>query len=665
MTSAFAKHPETLQMNPDYEELLLRSVTTMLRETVYGVTLSPLPPQLAALVVSGTFVSLKRRKHLRGCCGGLHAQPAALGNILPDAINRTVFEDPRFPPVSPSELPYLDVEIWLLFNPQKVRAQGIDRVSQVVTGGKHGVIIHWGEHRGLLLPGVALEHNWDSQTFLEHVCLKAGMHPSRWLEDDISLVTFEGLAIRGPVSAAEQGPGLHFLSEAQIGGYADFCRDNLATLLFGGTPRYSPPGLPDGTISGMILSLDPGNGDSPWQASKIDLHRGLALHATLFQLTQAFAPVLAGAGVAETDLQRLGLAIFYDPILHGGLDEPDLRGFEPARRAVVLFERGRSSLVYCANQEPHMNLREAAERLPVRDPQATQVFSLAADTSHPRITHAAGPQPMAGAPVRPAAMAGKFYPAEPEALRALVDALLGPPQAKAIWHAAMAPHAGLRYSGHVAGAVFGRLKIPKTVLVLGPKHTRYGMDWAIAPHQQWSIPGARLASDPALAQQLTAHVPGLVLDAAAHQQEHGIEVELPFLAKLAPEARVVGMVFGQATYAECREIAVGLANVVKQIPEPPLFVISTDMNHFASDTATRRLDEMALECLDRLDAEALYETCRKKHITMCGMIPAVIVIETLKRLGRLERAERVAYATSADTTGDASRVVGYAGMVFG
>ena len=104
-------------------------------------------------------------------------------------------------------------------------------------------------------------------------------------------------------------------------------------------------------------------------------------------------------------------------------------------------------------------------------------------------------------------------------------------------------------------------------------------------------------------------------------------------------ARVIGIALGQATYTECQQFAEGLATVLRALPEPPLLLISSDMNHFASDAATRRLDELALQCMERLDPEALYETCRSRHITMCGMIPAVIVLKTLRRLGKLQRVE--------------------------
>jgi AmmeMemoRadiSam system protein B len=88
------------------------------------------------------------------------------------------------------------------------------------------------------------------------------------------------------------------------------------------------------------------------------------------------------------------------------------------------------------------------------------------------------------------------------------------------------------------------------------------------------------------------------------------------------------------------------------------------MNHFAGDAETRRLDELALAALERCDAEGLYETTQRHHISMCGVLPAVIVLETLKLLGGGTRAERVGYATTADVTGDRGRVVGYAGMLF-
>ncbi len=148
---------------------------------------------------------------------------------------------------------------------------------------------------------------------------------------------------------------------------------------------------------------------------------------------------------------------------------------------------------------------------------------------------ASAPGPRSGPSVRPAAVAGTFYPASAGELSQLVDQLMeGESEPPEWWPAVMAPHAGLRHSGRVAAATFRRVRIPDTVIVLCPKHTRLGVDWAVAPHQWWSTPGGQIASDPDLARQLAERVPGLQADAAAHQNEHAIEVQLPLLARLNP-----------------------------------------------------------------------------------------------------------------------------------
>jgi AmmeMemoRadiSam system protein B len=213
--------------------------------------------------------------------------------------------------------------------------------------------------------------------------------------------------------------------------------------------------------------------------------------------------------------------------------------------------------------------------------------------------------------------------------------------------------------------VLKRIAIPRTVIVIGPSHTGLGMEWAVAPHQTWALPGVEVASDFMLARRLCQAIEGLEMDAVAHQQEHAIEVELPLLARLAPESKVVGITIGHGDLASCRRFAQGLAEVIRERQDKPLLLISSDMNHFASDIENRRLDALALGALDHGDPQELFDTVIRHHISMCGMLPAVIVLETLKLLGGFGKAERVGYATSADTTGDKSRVVGYAGMLFG
>ena len=97
----------------------------------------------------------------------------------------------------------------------------------------------------------------------------------------------------------------------------------------------------------------------------------------------------------------------------------------------------------------------------------------------------------------------------------------------------------------------------------------------------------------------------------------------------------------------------------------PLLVISTDLNHYASDAENRRLDAIALAAIERLDPAGVWETVTKHKISMCGLLPTVVGMETMRQLGQLDTCQRVGYATSADASGDTSRVVGYAGMLFG
>jgi AmmeMemoRadiSam system protein B len=293
------------------------------------------------------------------------------------------------------------------------------------------------------------------------------------------------------------------------------------------------------------------------------------------------------------------------------------------------------------------------------------LFSLANVTNMVKVAVSTAPHPVRGPALRPPAVAGKFYDADPAELSRTVDALLDGPRELGSWAAAMVPHAGLRFSGKIAADVLKKIDIPQSVIVIGPSHTGRGMEWAVAPHQTWSLPGIEVASDFMLARQLCRAIPGLEMDAVAHQHEHAIEVELPLLARLAPQSKVVGITIGHGDLESCRRFARGLADALEKREDKPLLLISSDMNHFASDAENRRLDALALDALERRDAEELFHTVQRHHISMCGVLPAVIVLETLTLLGSLSKAVRVGYATTADVTGDKSRVVGYAGMLLG
>jgi AmmeMemoRadiSam system protein B/AmmeMemoRadiSam system radical SAM enzyme/AmmeMemoRadiSam system protein A len=665
-TPASLRFPLSFQQQQD----LVGSVAAMMREAVAGRPVAG-PADLKEMgdhLVGGAFVTLKRGRHLRSCCGML-GQTVPLRSALEHATVRTAREDLRFPPISPTELAHLDMDVWVLRPPVRMQARGEERIA-AITIGKHGLQVVRGQAQGLLLPGVAVENNWNARQFLDQVCLKAQLPPTAWKEDDTIVSTFEGESFAGRLTGMDGYTptlghlGLHRAGD--LGAYVDFCRRELIALLTGTTPSYYLWGALDGAVNGLVLLVNQPNTEEVLHFSQVSLRPGIPLQSTLSSLIQAAARQLAAQGLRRDQVATLeiGLVVLHDPVLQGSIADPELTGHAP-ERAILVLERNKSALLYDPARSAEELLREAASLARVTHGKSAGVFSLAALTSASRVSISTAPQPVRGPADRPPAAAGTFYEADAEELARTIDQLLVGERGDEEWPAAMVPHAGLKYSGRIAADVLKRLRIPRTVIVIGPKHTPLGVEWAVAPHQRWMLPGAVIESDFMLARRLCEAIPGLEMDAAAHQREHAVEVELPLLARLSPESKVVGIAIGDGDLASCRRFAEGLADLLRDRPDRPLLLISSDMNHYASDAENRRLDALALAALERGDPAHLYDTVKENHISMCGLLPAVIVLETLQRLGQFRRAERTGYATSADVSGDTSRVVGYAGMLLG
>jgi AmmeMemoRadiSam system protein B/AmmeMemoRadiSam system protein A len=617
--------------------------------------------------VMGAFVTLKRKGRLRACCGAL-GRPMPLGEALRQAALRTATEDTRLPTISPSELAHLDVDVSLLYGFLTIQAKGKDRIEAVQVG-RHGLQIGRGGAGGLLLPSVATEHGYHAEEFLRQVCLKAGLPTTAWADDDTVIQTFEVASIQGtfePEAIGQDAVVPAIISDDELKRLVAHCGTNLAALAQGATPSYYLPGCSDGTVNGVALSLKPAESGDAVHFFRLSLRPGMPLQSTLFSVTEAAAGALrSGRLPLAPGNVELALSILHDPAMHGTMAAPDLRGADPAQRALLITEGNKSAWAYDPQKPADELLAAVSEAIRVFNAEGTSVFSFAAQSTEPSILVSSAPRPAPGPQLRPAAVAGTFYPADADALAEMVDGFLnqagGPAES---WPAVMVPHAGLVYSGKIATDVLRRVEIPDTVIVVAPKHTHLGMEWAVTPHDKWSIPGATIAGDPELARRLAEAIPGLELDAAAHQQEHSIEVVLPILAKLAPEAKVVGIVIGGGgDFARCCQFASGLAQVLRELKPPPLLVVSSDMNHYASDAETRRLDDIALAAVERLDPEDVLKTVRGHGISMCGVLPTVMVMETLKQLGGLKECQRIAYDTSAAASGDTSRVVGYAGML--
>jgi len=268
--------------------------------------------------------------------------------------------------------------------------------------------------------------------------------------------------------------------------------------------------------------------------------------------------------------------------------------------------------------------------------------------------------------VRQPAVAGRFYPGNAQRLRAEVETYTTAPaqaaaEQKITAVGCVVPHAGYMYSGHVAGAVYRRLNLPRRFVILCPNHTGHGEPLAIMSEGAWHTPLGDVAIDTELAERLKARAPFLAEDAEAHRYEHALEVQLPFLQVLAPGFCFTPITVGTSDFDALSALGAAAAEVIADCGEPVLVIASSDMNHYESDSVTRVKDRRAIDQVLALDPRSLYDIVRKGGISMCGYGPAVIMLTAARALGA-KHAELIRYATSGDVSGDRDMVVGYAGI---
>ncbi len=263
--------------------------------------------------------------------------------------------------------------------------------------------------------------------------------------------------------------------------------------------------------------------------------------------------------------------------------------------------------------------------------------------------------------IRQPAVAGSFYPADPAQLHREVDHFLKADQPPAAAKAIIVPHAGYIYSGSVAGELIASTIIPQTVLMIGPNHYGAGDNLAISAADAWSLPVGEVPVACELRSHLRGSISELAADERAHHAEHSLEVMVPFLLSRQPDLKIAPIAVRSLKLSEALHFAEQLAEALKSYPENVLLLASSDMNHFLDAETTERLDFLAIAEMTRFDPAGLYRTVTENRISMCGVLPAVIVMEAARLLGATG-CELIRYAHSGQVNGDNSRVVGYAGL---
>lgn len=165
------------------KDTLLAIAERAIRDHLTGLLSQPRVSSSTLTAPGAVFVTLRKDDDLRGCIGTAEAR-MPLWQAVRDMAIAAAVSDPRFPPLSPRELPGLSLEISVLSPPKRIRS------SEEIVVGRDGLAIRRGPAYGLLLPQVAPEYGWDRTQFLEHTCAKAGLPPDAWRDPDAELLTF-------------------------------------------------------------------------------------------------------------------------------------------------------------------------------------------------------------------------------------------------------------------------------------------------------------------------------------------------------------------------------------------------------------------------------------------------------------------------------------------
>ncbi|MCC6580353.1 MAG: AmmeMemoRadiSam system radical SAM enzyme [Phycisphaeraceae bacterium] len=660
-STATTQPAATVDFTDDQGRRMLAFARQSVAATIRGE--SPPPPEVMSKELHdapcfGAFVTLRRGERLRACRGrwgqngGTGNQP--LGTLLADVARDTALGDGRFPVICPQELDRLDMDISVMHSPARLDATG-EAMAQAIEVGRDGLVLLHPRGRGLLLPHVATENGWDAPTFLSQLCVKAGLDASLWRTDaQARVMTFQTRLFVDPA------PWQEFL-------FASLSPMRLHMLMQ----------RAQAVVEGQ--DVPPATGDEALDAARPE---ELGVHLMAGGDLSASA---LGAGLSATDLvlraaqslrslaqrKNLGPIAIARMILMDqatrltATDAPQRHALLAGHVILVEHDAGWTLRWPTRQQADPVDDALAQANLTRRNWQ----MAFEQNEPKPRLTafqlmaHDLAHRPGALAKREPA-RAGQFYPAEPKAVKNMVESLLqsAGETRRQTCRAIMLPHAGWRYCGRTLARTLAHAVVPDTLIILGPKHTAHGANWSVSPHLLWAIPGAEIPIATNLIEQLLGEIPQLRCEPEAHRMEHGVEVLLPFLHHANPAIRVVPMVIGHSNYEQTEVIAAALAKVTAQ-RDDVLLVISSDMNHFAEAAETERRDRLALDAMTSGDPKALYDVCLRHEISMCGMRPAVAVMRALEHKTPALAPRLIDYSHSGMAGGDQDSVVGYAGVV--
>ncbi len=266
--------------------------------------------------------------------------------------------------------------------------------------------------------------------------------------------------------------------------------------------------------------------------------------------------------------------------------------------------------------------------------------------------------------IRPASVAGVFYPGDPGELARLIAGMMhankgeGDSPVRGI----IAPHAGYPYSGPTAALAYEKLTkgAYNVAVIVAPSHREFFEGVSVFDGDAYATPLGSVPVDADLRTALCSAAPFVRASLKGHGPEHAVEVHVPFLQSVLGDFSILPLVIGHQTPETCYALGEALGTVLRG--RNALLVASTDLSHFHADREAREIDSVVIGDVNAFDPRALMSHIADGTAEACGGGPAVAVMTALKILGA-SRLEVAGYATSGDVTGDRSRVVGYMSAV--
>ena len=264
--------------------------------------------------------------------------------------------------------------------------------------------------------------------------------------------------------------------------------------------------------------------------------------------------------------------------------------------------------------------------------------------------------------IRQAAVSGRFYPDDKTELlnsvrKYVENGSISDMPSRAI----VVPHAGYIFSGKTAGLTYSAVKIPDRVVIIGPNHYGRGPQISVMKEGIWRLPGFDAEIDEELAEVIIKNSRFAEDDATAHEMEHSIEVQIPFILYRNPRAKIVPICMYTEEDGKIEDIGEAIGHAIEKVDYNTLIVASSDMSHYVSTDTARKLDMQALRAIEILNWKELLETVRRENISMCGYAPVAAALKASIIL-QARKGRTVDYSTSGDALPGSEEVVGYAGV---